>query len=59
MSAPGKVDPDAAVEEPPRYGTVQCGRFTPAEVAAIDARVAHGELPWWQRWTRRAPDGWR
>lgn len=62
MSAPGKVDLDASVEvspPAPLYGPVQCGRFTPAEVAAIAARVAHGQLPWWQRWTRRAPEGWR
>lgn len=31
----------------------------PREVAEIAARVAHGGLPWWRRWTTRPPVGWR
>lgn len=62
MTAPANVDPAAGadvVEAQTLYSAVQRGRFTVAEVAAIAARVAHGQLPWWRRWTRRAPDGWR
>lgn len=62
MSAPANIDPAAGadvVEAQTLYSAVQRGRFTVAEVAAIDARVRHGALPWWQRWTRRPPDGWR
>lgn len=62
MSAPTEVDPAAGadvVEAATLYSAVQRGRFTVAEVAAIDARVRYGALPWWQRWTRRSPAGWR
>lgn len=30
----------------------------PDQLAAIAARVAHGELPWWVRIVSRRPAGW-
>lgn len=40
------------------YTAVQRGRYTVAQVAAIDARVRHGALPWWRRWRAPRPPQW-
>lgn len=61
MSAPANVDPAAGadvVEAQTLYSAVQRGRFTVAEVAAIDARVQYSALPWHVRIRTPAPPGW-
>lgn len=40
------------------YKAKQLGGFTQAEVAGIDARVRHDELPWWRRWREGRPPSW-
>lgn len=56
MTAPfAAVDEVLARHNPPRPGVV----VDVAEIDAIAARVAHGELGWWARLTTPAPAGWR
>lgn len=50
-------DEDRAVR--PRYSPVQCGGFTEAQVAGIEARVRYGALPWCRRWREPRPPTWK
>lgn len=62
MSVQAAVDLTAGtdiVEAATLYSPIQRGRYSVAQVAAIDARVRHGQLPRWQRITTRAPKGWK
>lgn len=40
------------------YSATQRGRFTVAQVAGIEKRTTHYDLPWWRRWREPRPPQW-
>ena len=53
------TDLDDLDEALSRYRPDRPAVVDPDEVAAIAARVAYGQLPWWQRLRTPTPPGWR